>query len=724
MPKFLNGFFLCSFLWATIPIISMAEDGYRLWLRYDLISDDLIRTDYQETITELQIIGVSKTIEIVQQELSLGLLGLLGKEVPIGLEFADGQVVAGTYSPTGPLSEILTPNEVQHLGDDGFSIVTKSINNRRVIIITALHDIGVLYGTYHFLRLLQTNKSIANLNISEVPKVQVRMLNHWDNLDRTVERGYAGFSIWNWPQLPEYIDPRFVQYARANASIGINGVALTNVNANALVLRPDYLMKVKALADVLRPYGVKVYLTARFSAPIELGNLQTADPLGPNVQEWWNTKADEIYELIPDFGGFVIKANSEGQPGPHDYNRTHADGANMLAQAVGKYGGIIIWRAFVYSSEKSDDRHEQSSDEFLPLDGEFKSNVMVQVKNGAIDFQPREPFHPLFGMMKETPLMMEFQITQEYLGQGTHLVFLGNYWKEVLDSDTYTKGKGSSVASIVEGAQSDQILSGFAGVANIGTDRNWTGHPFGQSNWYAFGRLSWNHSFSANEIAREWVQMTFTTNDSIVTSITDLMMASHEAIVNYMTPLGLHHIMAADHHYGPGPWVEEMSRADWNSTYYHQADTVGIGFDRTEEGTDALSQYDRQLYRIWSDPQNCPEKYLLWFHHLPWTYPMQSGHTLWEELCLKYQEGVEQVTNSKRVWDHLTDDIDTERYDHVSALLNIQLKEARWWRDACLLYFQTFSAMELPEGIPAPAHDLEHYIGLDFPTAPGIKPSW
>jgi len=707
-----------------LPTIAKAEDGYRLWLRYDLLTDLEVRADYQEAIKQLQIIGVSKTIEVVRDELLLGLTGMLGTDIPISTDFADGQVVAGTYSPTGPLSEILTPNEVQHLGDEGFSIVTKSINNKRVIIITALHDIGVLYGSYHFLRLLQTQQTIENLNISEIPKVQIRILNHWDNLDRTVERGYAGFSIWNWPQLPEYIDPRYLQYARANASIGINAVALTNVNASALVLRSDYLRKVKALADVFRPYGIKVYLTARFSAPIELGNLQTADPLDEEVQKWWNEKADEIYEEIPDFGGFVVKANSEGQPGPQDYNRTHAEGANMLANAVGKYGGTVMWRAFVYGHEEPDDRHKKASNEFLPMDGEFRSNVLVQVKNGAIDFQPREPFHPLFGAMQETPLMMEFQITQEYLGQGTHLVYLASFWKEILDSDTYTKGKGSTVASIVDGTQGNQSLTGMAGVANIGTDRNWTSHPFGQSNWYAFGRLCWNHSLGADEIADEWIRMTFTNKDTIVNTIKELMLASHEAVVNYMTPLGLHHIMAADHHYGPGPWVSEMPREDWTSTYYHKADTMGIGFDRTDEGSDALSQYDRQIARIWSDPQKCPEKYLLWFHHLPWTHPMSSGHNLWEQLCLKYQEGVDQAKTSMETWEQLRKEVDVERYNHVHAMLQIQRKESQWWRDACLSYFQTFSNMPFPDSLPPPAHDLDYYMGLDFPNSPGIKPRW
>ena len=554
--------------------------------------------------------------------------------------------------------------------------------------------------------------------------MQVRMLNHWDNLDRTVERGYAGFSIWNWHQLPDYIDPRYVDYARANASIGINGTSITNVNANALVLRPDYLQKVKALADVFRPYGIKIYLTARFSAPIDLGRMETADPLDPAVQQWWKDKAKEIYDIIPDFGGFLVKANSEGQPGPQNYNRTHADGANMLADAVGPYGGIVMWRAFVYSNEEPEDRHKQAYNEFTALDGKFRDNVLIQVKNGAIDFQPREPFHPLFGAVEQTPLMMEFQITKEYLGQGTHLVYLGTLFKEVLETDTYMKGKGSTVAKTLDGSLTGQKITAMAGVSNIGTDRNWTSHPFGQADWYAFGRLAWDYSLSAEEIADEWIRMTFSDKADVVASIKKTMIASHQAVVNYMTPLGLHHIMGAGHHYGPGPWVSRMPRADWTSVYYHRADSMGIGFDRTQSGTNAVGQYHAEVANKYGSPESCPEEYLLWFHHLPWNFNMPNGNILWDEICYRYQKGVNQVQTFTEEWQKLESEIDPERFTHVKSLLQIQLKEAKWWRDACLSYFQTFSGMPIPEGVAKPEHDLEYYRSLVYPYAPGIRPRW
>ncbi|MCB0688082.1 MAG: alpha-glucuronidase, partial [Saprospiraceae bacterium] len=419
-------FFLLVFL---ITIIYLkAEDGYRLWLRYELVENEALLEKYRSIIGSIVIVDENATMDAIRHELDIGLSGPLGKKILEGTLNDDHLLLIGTYGPNTILSERLTPNETEDLGDEGFSILTKEIDGKSLIIITGQHDVGVLYGVFHFLKLLQTQQPINNLNIKITPKIDIRVLNHWDNLDRTVERGYAGFSLWNWHQLPEYIDERYIDYARANASIGINGSVLTNVNASALVLRPDYLLKVKALADVFRPYGIKVYLTARFSAPIELGNLKTADPLDEEVQHWWNEKCKEIYELIPDFGGFVVKANSEGQPGPQNYQRNHADGANMLANAVGPYGGIIMWRAFVYSDANLEDRHKHAYDEFIPLDGKFENNVLLQVKNGAIDFQPREPFHPLFGALHKTQIMMEFQITQEYLGQGTHLVYLGSMY--------------------------------------------------------------------------------------------------------------------------------------------------------------------------------------------------------------------------------------------------------------------------------------------------------
>lgn len=566
---------------------------------------------------------------------------------------------------------------------------------------------------------MQTNKSVKNLNIADSPKTNIRILNHWDNLDRTVERGYAGFSLWNWQKLPDFIDQRYIDYARANASIGINGTVLTNVNANALILTPQYLEKVEALANVFRPYGIKVYLTARFSAPIEIGNLKTADPKDPEVINWWKNKSAEIYKRIPDFGGFLVKANSEGQPGPQNYGRDHVDGANMLADAVAAFGGIIMWRAFVYSEHDANDRAKQAYAEFQPYDGKFKENVIVQVKNGAIDFQPREPFHPLFGAMPKTPLMMEFQITQEYLGFSTHLVFLPKLFQEVLESDTYQKGKGSTVAKVIDGTLYQNKLTGIAGVANIGNDLNWTGHPFAQANWYGFGRLAWNPYLDSETIADEWLRSTFSNDENFIKPVKDMMIESREAVVNYMIPLGLHHIMDTGHHYGPGPWVSNLSRPEWNPTYYHKADKNGIGFDRSKSGTNAVSQYAPEVARLFDNLETCPEKELLWFHHVSWDYKLKNGQTLWNGLALKYQEGVNQVAEMQNIWKKTEKYIDSERFNEVEMLLKIQYKEAKWWRDACLLYFQQFSEKELPAEVEKPTQTLEYFKSLKFPFAPG-----
>ena len=716
--------FLCYLFLFFLPLTGWAEDGYQLWLRYEQIQDQEVLSSYRTAIQGYHLLESSPTLRIAEQELNMGLAGLLGKTVPALSEWREnGTVLVGTAEQE-QIRNSVPISSLSQLKAEGYLIQSQTRKGKQILIIAGKGEIGTLYGVFHFLRLLQSHQSLDTLSILENPDHQLRILNHWDNLDRTVERGYAGFSIWDWHKLPEYLDQRYTDYARANASIGINGTVLTNVNANALILRPDYLEKVKALADLFRPFGIKVYLTARFSAPIRLGGLETADPLNAEVQQWWKAKTAEIYALIPDFGGFLVKANSEGQPGPQDYDRSHADGANMLADAVGPHGGVVMWRAFVYSEEEPEDRAKQANYEFEPLDGSFRDNVMIQVKNGPIDFQPREPFHPLFGAMPKTPLMMEFQITQEYLGQGTHLVYLAPMYKEVLDADTYAKGEGSTVAQIINGKLGNHGLSGIAGVANIGNDRNWTGHLFGQANWYAFGRLAWDARLSSEEIAEEWVRMSVSYEKSVVSAITSMMMGSHETCVNYMTPLGLHHIMAAGHHYGPGPWVSRMSRADWTSVYYHKADSSGIGFDRTPSGSDATSQYFSPLKEQYASRTQCPEKYLLWFHHVGWQETLSSGRSLWETLCRSYYQGANEVKQMRQTWQALEAHIDPERFRQVDMLLAIQEKEAIWWRDACLLYFQQFSGMEIPADLEPPAHGLEYYQELSHPYAPGIRPRW
>jgi alpha-glucuronidase len=703
----------------------MAEDGYRLWLRYDRVEDAALRTEYASALKYLVLEKKSPVLNAAENELKIALRGLLGGErVSVGNIGESGALLLGTPSTSQIISSLKLSAELQQLGDEGYYIFSTTIQGRRSVVIAANKDVGVLYGAFHLIRLLQTRQRIQTLSIKSVPRIRHRILNHWDNLDRTVERGYAGFSLWDWHKLPDYIDPRYYDYARANASIGINGSVLTNVNSNAQILTEPYLLKVAALADVFRPYGIKVYLTARFSAPVEIGGLSTADPLNPAVKEWWRKKIDEIYTHVPDFGGFVVKANSEGQPGPQNYERTHADGANVLAEALSDYNGIVMWRAFVYDNKMPEDRAKQAYNEFKPLDGKFRRNVMIQVKNGPIDFQPREPFHPLFGALPGTPINVEFQLTQEYLGFATHLVYLAPLFKECLDADTYVKGKGSFVYKVIDGSLENHELTGMAGVANIGNERNWCGHPFAQSNWFSFGRIAWDPSYSSEAIAEEWIRMTFSDQPEVVKTLTAIMLASREITVKYMTPLGLHHIMGWDHHYGPGPWIKDKPRADWTSVYYHKADSIGIGFDRSKKGSAALDQYAPEVRRTFESLENCPEDYLLWFHHVRWDYKMKSGRTLWEELCHQYHAGADSVKWMQRSWNSLEGKIDPERFAHVKSLLEIQLKEAVWWRNACILYFQTFSNRPLPAGLEKPDKPLSYYEKLQFPFAPGIRPKW
>ncbi|HZB12770.1 MAG TPA: alpha-glucuronidase family glycosyl hydrolase [Chryseolinea sp.] len=703
----------------------LAEDGYRLWLRYDPLQDAVKRKEYTSFIKYLVIETTSPTLEIAEKEFRLALGGLLEVSLSSSKVIGEsGAIVLGTPETSSLIKSLKLDDKLKIAGDEGFVIVSTSIKGKKCIVISGNKDVGVLYGAFHFIRMLQMQSSIENLSLEQAPQVKHRILNHWDNLDRTVERGYAGFSIWDWHKLPDYIDPRYHDYARANASVGINGSVLTNVNSNAQILTEPYLRKVAAMADVFRPYGIKVYLTARFSAPVEIGGMTTADPIDPAVKEWWKKKIDEIYTHVPDFGGFVVKANSEGQPGPQNYKRTHADGANMLADALAPHNGIVMWRAFVYDNAVPEDRAKQAYNEFKPLDGQFRKNVMVQVKNGPIDFQPREPFHPLFGAMPQTPINMEFQLTQEYLGQATNLVYLAPLFKECLESDTYAKGKGSYVIKVIDGSLHNHSLTGMAGVANIGNDRNWCGHPFAQSNWFSFGRLAWDPKLTSEAIADEWIRMTFSNQQDVVSSLKKVMLASREIAVSYMTPLGLHHIMGWDHHYGPSPWIKDKPRADWTSVYYHKADRQGIGFDRTKTGSNALGQYAPEVQQKYGTEESCPEEYLLWFHHVSWDHKMKSGRTLWEELCHAYYQGADSVKWMQNSWNALEGKVDADRFAQVKNLLAIQYKEAVWWRNSCVLYFQTFSKKEIPAGLEKPDKPLSYYESLQFPFAPGIKPKW
>ncbi|MES2987218.1 MAG: alpha-glucuronidase family glycosyl hydrolase [Pseudomonadota bacterium] len=693
-----------------------AETGYDLWLRYAPLESGQ-RTAADGVIKSIVAPGRSATADASLSELQRGLAGMLGHGVARADAIQDGAILVGTPTDSREIAALNLP--LASLGKEGFLIRSATANGARITVIAGNSDVGVLYGVFAFLKRVQLGASLTNLDIADKPKLQLRVLNHWDNLNRHVERGYSGWSIWDWQKLPGYKDPRYTDYARANASLGINGVVLTNVNANAEVLKPEWLRKVKALAEVFRPYGIKVYLTARFSAPIEIGGMKTADPLDPAVAAWWKAKIDEIYTVIPDFGGFLVKANSEGQPGPNDYHRTHADGANMFADALAPHKGVVMWRAFVYQAENAQDRHMQAYAEFQPLDGKFRDNVLVQVKNGAIDFQPREPFHPLFGAMPKTPLMMEFQITKEYLGFATHLAYLGPMWEEALEANTFRPAKGSTVAKVLETPVDSGAVTGMAGVANIGSDVNWSGSQFDQANWYAFGRFAWDPDASAREIARDWAGLTWGSDPAVTDPVVAMMMGSHEAVVDYMTPLGLGHLMATGHHYGPGPWVADLARPEWNPVYYHKADGAGIGFDRTRTGSNALSQYAPQVAKAWGDPKKVPENLLLWFHHISWDRKMQSGRTLWDELVVRYDAGVDAVAAMQTRWEGLKGKVDARRWTEVRDFLAIQHEEAKWWRDASIAYFKTISKRPLPAGHAPPPHDLEYYKAIDNRYAPG-----
>lgn len=572
--------------------------------------------------------------------------------------------------------------------------------------ITASNPIGLLYGAYELIRLQNTdayNTGSGNqqnfskaIDETEKPQVSLRILNHWDNLDGSIERGYAGKSIFKWEEIKlgkngkggsisKSLHDRLITYARANASLGINGSVLNNVNASPKMMTAEYINKVKVIANILRPYGIRVYLSINFASPMALGYTKTADPLDKKVQQWWQKKAKEIYATIPDFGGFLVKANSEGQPGPGDYHRTHADGANMLADAVKPYGGIIMWRSFVYgANHKGEDRVKQAVSEFKGMDGKFRDNVILQSKNGPLDFQPREPYAPIFDNIKQTPQIAELQITQEYLGQSKHLTYLAPMWKEFFDF-----------------VNPDRLV-GISGVANIGDDANWCGHPFSQANWYAFGRLAWNPSLTAEEIAHEWLVQTYENQDEKFTKPVEMMMmTSREACVNYMMPLGLHHIFKFDHHYGPEPDGFIASYPlEWCPVYYHKADAQGIGFDRSSKGTDAVGQYPEPYRSLYDNIETCPEEYLLWFHHVPWTYKMKSGSTLWQELCMKYNMGVAMVEVYRDFWHTSAKQYmkgHEQEWQHTDSLLNVQLENAKEWRNTCLKYFQTFSKIKIYE---------------------------
>jgi alpha-glucuronidase len=619
--------------------MAKAEDGSQLWLRY-------------QPVNKAKVTGPDC---LAAEELHT---------------YYQGETATLTLDPT--------------MADDAYRISGSTI--------TAKNERGLLYGAYALLR---------GESGYSAPYWKLRILNHWDNPNGTVERGFAGKSIFLNPD-PE----RIRMYARANASVGINGTVLNNVNAKPEALSTESLQKTKAIADQLRPYGIRVYLSINFASPIKVGGLETADPLDAKVVRWWKEKVKEIYRLIPDFGGFLVKANSEGEPGPQDFGRTHADGANMLARVLKPHKGIVMWRAFVYAPQ-SPDRANQAYLEFMPLDGQFADNVIIQIKNGPIDFQPREPYSPLFTAMQKTQMMVEFQLTQEYLGAANHLVYLAPMWQEFF---SYVK-PGS--------------LKAMAGVANIGDDTNWCGHHFAQANWYAFGRTAWNPALKPEDIADEWIRQTFSSDERLLSPVRQIMQESREACVKYMMPLGIHHIFAGTHHYGPEPWYAPKGlRADWTPPYYHKADSIGMGFDRTLTGTANVRQYPEALCRLYNDINTCPENLITWFHHVPWDHKMKSGRTFWDELCHQYDEGVHEARRFLAVWDAMQPYVDTQRFSEVQRKLRIQARDAEWWRDACLLYFQTFSHRPIPQDMEHPVHNLDEMMQFHIPISMYENPEY
>lgn len=710
---FCKCFLFLSFLFGLTMSSAQAEDGYDMWLRYSPVADSGLLKAYQKQLNQLVVEGDSPTLLAAKNELQRGLSGLLTKQIAVSTgKLAQHALVIGTPENSPLIASLNLTARLAVLGAEGYLLEQTRINKRDVIIIAANTDIGVLYGSFHFLRLIQTQQTLAKISIASTPKLQHRVVNHWDNVNRLIERGYAGLSLWDWGTLPDYKSPRYTDYARINASLGINGTVINNVNADPRLLSDQFLKKIAALADVFRPYGIKVYLSINYNSPRAFGDLDIADPLDPRVAKWWQERTKKVYEYIPDFGGYLVKANSEGQPGPQDYGRNHADGANMLAAALKPYGGVVFWRAFVYHPDIGD-RFRGSYDEFKPLDGKFADNVILQVKNGPIDFQPREPYSSLFSAMEKTNMMMEFQVTQEYFGFATHLAYQGPLFEESLRTETYAKGAGSTIGNILEGKVFNNAKhTGMAAVINPGTDRNWTGHPFVQSSWYAFGRMAWDHDISAETAAEEWLRMTFSNDEKFIAPVKQMMLTSREAGVNYRSPLGLTHLYSQGDHYGPAPWTDNLERADWTAIYYHRAAKDGIGFDRTKTGSNAIAQYPAPLMKQYGDINAVPEELLLWFHHVSWDHKMKSGRNLWEELVHKYYDGVEQVRSMQREWDKLEPFVDAERFAQVKALLIVQERDAVIWRDSCVLYFKAFSDKAIPAKYEKPKHDLEYYKTL------------
>lgn len=676
-----------SLLLGSLPVF--AEDGYDLWLRYRPITDDSLLSMYRQHVTEVVVQGETLICGSVREELQRGLSGLLNKTIPVSAQITQaGAVVAGCPDTSPLVAELGWNAELKALGEEGFIIRSATVQDKSVMVIAGGSDRGMLYGTFRYLSLLQQHKDIASLNMSDRPVNKRRLLNHWDNWvpsnHGTIERGYAGATLWKWDELPDTIDPRYQDYARANASIGINGAVINNVNAQIQFIQTENLSKIAALANVFRRYGITLYLSVRYDSPIKAGGLSTADPLDEGVIQWWKEKVDEIYRHIPDLGGFLVKGDSEGQPGPLQYGRSHAQGANMLADILRPHGGIVMWRTFVYGIKNlSPDRVKQGYEVFKPLDGQFADNVIIQAKNGPLDFQVHEPVNPLFGQMPKTNTGIELQITQEYMGRNVALCWLIPQWKEIFVFDTHARGLGSTVNKILDGSLFNRNLSLIAGVANTGSDRNWTGHLLHQANWYGYGRLAWDPDLDAEMMAEAWVRMTFSNEQKVISVITDMLMNSWETFERYTSPVGLGVMVGGDR-------ISPMPTKRQN---YHRADKTGVGYDRTRGGSGYVDQYHTPVANRFNTLQTCPEELLLWFHHVPYTHQLKSGKTLLQTFYDSYRQGVKDVDAMIAEWKTLEGQIDQQRYTHGLERLQKQLKWAVIWRNTCIGYFSEVSGV-------------------------------
>ncbi|MBN2210091.1 MAG: hypothetical protein JW709_01730 [Sedimentisphaerales bacterium] len=683
---------------------AQAEDGYDLWLRYRLIDNAERLKNHQQTAVSIVAAGDSPTMTVAVEELHRGLSGLLGQDIPRkDAPAKTGSILVGAAPALQKLAPNLKLPDITALGPEGYSLQSINSDSFKGTVITANTDAGVLYGVFGFLRRIQTHQPIDNLDIKQTPRIQRRMLNHWDNLSRSVEKGYAGKSIWIWDELPGKRDPRYRDYARANASVGINAVVIHNVNADPKIVSDEYIAKWAALAEELRPYNIKVYTTVNFGSPMLFdgpNKLDTADPRDPRVSDWWKERFNAIYAQVPDFGGVLVKADTEGRPGPQQFNREFTDGANMLAEAIAPHGGIVIWRAFRNKAltNNEPDVVKRPYLAYAPFDGQFADNVVIQPKYGPSDFQPREPAHPLFGAMPNTPLFLEVEITQEYLGRDLHHVYIAPLWKEILTFDTFARGRGSSVAKVIDGSLYGRNISGIAGVANVGSDRNWCGYDFGQANWYAFGRLAWDHQLSSEQIADEWLKMTFSHDPHFIAVARAIMMESWPAAVSYLRPLGFT-ILSAYNHYEPAPKYRNFKGGDYNIA---DKDTVGV--DRTLKGSGAVTQYNQHLTDLLDNVDTCPLKYFLWFHRVSWNFPLPTGRTVWEEIVWQFYDGVRTVEDMNNMWATLKPYVDAERFDRISNKRAGHLEHARKWRDTCVSYFQSLNELPWPDFIESEFH--------------------